>query len=195
VWKRLLLLAVLGFGFYTWWTNRPVAHGPGVVASAAPRQEGLSGARPFAHKDYTVTPLARFALEARVLGKEIYRAGREAELSPVDLALGWGPMSDEAVLDRIDISQSNRFYYWSVREFPIPQREIEVNSANMHMIPADGQVAKRLQDVRRGNVVKIRGYLVRVDAKDGWQWQSSLTRHDTGNGACELIWVEDVSVM
>jgi len=195
MWKRLLFLAVIGIGFYTWWTGRPVTHGPGVVASAAPVQEDLSGASPFVYKNYTITPLARFELAARVLGKERYRLGREAELAPVDFALGWGRMSDEAVFKRLAIGQSNRFYYWRAEELPIPQREIETSSANMHLIPADAHVAQRLEDVRQGNVVKIRGYLVRVDAKDGWNWKSSLTRHDTGNGACELIWVEDVSVM
>ena len=194
MWKRLLLLAVVGFGFYTWWTGRPVVPAPGVMASAAPVQEDLNGASPFAYKDYTVTPLARFALEARVLGKGAYRLDREANLAPVDLALGWGRMSDQAVLGRLSIGQSGRSYHWRTEEFPIPRREIETSSANMHIIPADAAVAKRLQDIRKGSVVRIRGYLVRVDAKDGWHWKSSLTRNDTGQGACELIWAEDISV-
>jgi hypothetical protein len=76
------------------------------------------------------------------LSSERYSLGREADLSPVDLALGWGKMSDEAVLSKINITQSNRFYYWHVDAFPIPRREIEINSANMHMIPADDRIKK-----------------------------------------------------
>ena len=30
---------------------------------------------------------------------------------------------------------------------------------------------------------------------DGWRWQSSLTRHDTGNGACELLLVQSAAVL
>ena len=56
---------------------------------------------------------------------------------PEDLALGWGRMSDSDVLAKIDITQSGRFYYWHVDDFPIPRREIETSSANMHMIPSD----------------------------------------------------------
>ena len=37
---------------------------------------------------------------------------RESDLAPVDLALGWGRMSDEAILKDIQISQSGRFYFW-----------------------------------------------------------------------------------
>ena len=123
-----------------------------------------------------------------------YTFGREADLAPVDLALGWGAMSDEAVLSKISISQSNRFYYWRVDEFPIPRKEIEWQSANMHMIPADSQVEKILKSVRPGQVVKITGYLIEAKADDGWRWKSSLTREDTGAGACEVIFVKSLSV-
>ena len=51
-------------------------------------------------------------------------------------------MSDqEAVLQSIDISQSGRWYLvWTTRDFPIPRRAIETQSANMHMVPANGMV-------------------------------------------------------
>ena len=32
----------------------------------------------------------------------------------------------------------------------------------------------------------------RMRAPDGWRWRSSLTREDTGAGACELVWVERI---
>jgi hypothetical protein len=99
-------------------------------------------------------------------------------------------MSDSAVLAKIDISQGNRFYRWQTREPPIPLREIEMSSANMHLIPADDSVKYALEDTREGQLVKLTGKLVKVDAKDGWRWKSSLTRNDTGGGACELIYVE-----
>jgi hypothetical protein len=51
-----------------------------------------------------------------------------------------------------------------------------------------------MKAVRVGQVVKIIGKLVEVQASDGWRWRSSLTRKDTGNGACELIYVEAISV-
>lgn len=194
MWKRLLLLAVIGFGLYTWWTDRPVVHAPGIVAPTMPVQEDLSDTSSFVYQGYTVTPLARFELEALVLAKEVYRFDREADLAPVDLALGWGRMSDQAVHSQLSINQSNRFYYWRARAFPIPRREIETSSANMHIIPADETVARRLQKIRKGNIVRIRGYLVRVDAKNGWHWTSSLTRNDTGQGACELILAKDILV-
>jgi hypothetical protein len=94
----------------------------------------------------------------------------------------------------VQITQGRRFYYWSVREFPIPREEIERSSANMHLVPADDAVAKRLKSVRKGDIVSLSGYLIAVEGDDGFRWRSSLTREDTGNGACELIWVERLGV-
>jgi len=101
-------------------------------------------------------------------------------------------MSDSAVLDKISISQANRFYYWHVDDFPIPRRDIETSSANMHMIPADDAVHRALDRVRPGEVIHLRGFLVDASRPDGWQWHTSMSRDDTGNGACELVYVEDI---
>ncbi|MDX1914858.1 MAG: hypothetical protein SFU55_04670 [Methylophilus sp.] len=139
------------------------------------------------------TPLETFEIEARVLASEHYAFDRGADLSPVDLVLGWGPMSDSRVLSQIQISQSQRFYYWHVDAFPIPRRDIETHSANMHMIPASGEIEDQLESVKVGQHVKISGYLVQVNAPNGFHWKSSLTREDTGAGACELVYVKTLS--
>jgi hypothetical protein len=144
--------------------------------------------------NYRITPLQDFSIDARVLSATHYIFGREAELSPVDLALGWGRMSDESVLKKISISQSGRFYFWHVDAFPIPRREIETHSANMHMIPENSEIESTLLSIRQGQVVHISGYLVEAKASDGWHWRSSLTRNDTGDGACEVVYVKSVYV-
>ena len=190
---RLLLIVLCLYGAWSYWQGRAIDHPPGVLVATKPVQAELGGKSvPFQKEDYTLTPLARFEIEARVLARENYRFDRGADLSPVDLALGWGPMSDSAVLDTIDISQRGRFYYWSTDRFRIPRRVIETHSANMHLIPADGVIENQLDRVRPGHLVRLQGYLVEARANDGFRWRSSLTRDDTGNGACELIWVEQI---
>ena len=169
--------------------------GPGVHAASLPIQDELESPRSFDHAGYRVTPLAEFSIRAKVLSREDYSLGRESELSPLDLALGWGRMSDEAVLQHIEISQSGRWYRWRTEQFPIPRREIETHSANMHMIPADDPVSDILDDVRRGQIIELSGYLVRADADDGWRWISSLTREDTGGHSCELVYVKRARIV
>ena len=72
---------------------------------------------------------------------------------------------------------------------PIPLDEIVRSSANMHMIPADEAVAAALRQVGKDDRVRIDGWLVEVQADDGWRWRSSLTRDDQGQGACEVVYV------
>ena len=194
-WPKIGFVALILFGALNWWSGREVSQPPGVTAGGLPTQVSVSDEREFERNGYRIRALARFEVSARVLGAEHYRFDREAQLAPVDLALGWGRMSDTTVLQRISISQRGRFYYWSTADFPIPRREIETSSANMHMIPADDRVEAALKLVRPGQIVTVRGYLVEARAPDGWRWRSSMTREDTGAGACELIWVESVSMI
>lgn len=187
-----LLAAVLLalWGGWSWWHDRPLQPSPGELAPNDPVQTALDAAvTPIAIAPFTLTPRAQFSLTARVLATESYRVDEGAALVPEDFALGWGRMSDSAVLAHIAISQSGRYYHWRVREFPIPRREIETHSANMHLIPADAGVRAQLARVRVGQLVSLDGYLVDASRPDGWQWRTSLSRDDTGGGACELFYV------
>ena len=195
---RWLAAAFLAASAYLAWHHfvqaRPIARGPGVVAAHAPVQQPLDRETPVFEKNgFRVAAVASFQMEARVIRSKSYCCAGPDRLAPIDVVFGWGKMSDESVLARIVFSQSGRFYFWRYEGAPpIPRREIEVSSANMHLIPATDAVEKRLARVRPGNVVTLRGYLVQVTRYDGFVWRSSLTREDSGNGACELIWVEEL---
>jgi hypothetical protein len=166
-----------------------IAGEDGAVQSDAP-----GNMRAFKLSNAMAKPLAGFSVAARVLSREDYDHGREADFSPVDLALGWGRMREDAVLSRLDISQSGRFYRyrWSGQP-PIPPDDIVRSSANMHMVPSNSAVAAALDAVDAGDRVRIDGWLVQIDTSDGWHWRSSLTREDSGAGACEVIYVCGVS--
>jgi hypothetical protein len=157
-----------------------------------PVQKRLVDPKSFFYKGVAVTPRYRFQVHARVLSKKNYRLGRAGKICPVDLALGWGPMSNDEVLKELNVKQRSRFYFWSVRDYPISKKEITVNSANMHIIPADEKVTAELKAVRKGDVIKFSGFLVNLRAEDGWRWKTSERRSDSGGGACELVWVEDI---
>lgn len=174
----------------------PEAHQPPAVlllpALQAPQQHNLSPVVDLPFGNYTLRLLAEFALEARVLSRERYHLGRESELSPWDFALGWGRMAEPEIAGQFNIRQSGRWYYWRADQLPISRRDVETSSANMHLIPANAQVKQALNRIEHDETVRLRGYLVEARSADGWRWRSSLTRDDTGNGACELILVTEV---
>jgi len=175
--------------------EKKVTLGNGIKVSQAPIQSEIEDPTSFNIKDYKVTPLAKFDIEAKVLAKKKYSFDPGAAVSPIDLALGWQSMSDEEVLKDIEISQSNRWYYWRTQNMSISKKDVISQSANMHIIPANDYIEGLLKSVKTGQIVSISGSLVRVDAeKKNWHWKSSLTRNDTGNGSCELIYADYVDI-
>ena len=148
------------------------------------------------HPAGRIQALAGFSLQARVLGRKAYPHGAEARFSPLDLALGWGPMSDSAVLDQLHITQFGRWYLYRWQGTPpLPPAQIRDHSANMHMIPGDQAIATALSRVRQDQVIRLHGWLVNVETADPWRWRSSLTRSDSGAGACEVVYVCGVELL
>lgn len=188
----IITLLILGYFF---WPEKTISYPPGQMAPDQPQQVNLSNQHEWQKEDFTIKALAQYKIKARVLSRNNFSVGRESKLSPVDLALGWGPMSDQSVIDQIEISQSNRWYHWKTDKYPIPRDQISLNSANVHIIPKDEVVEAKLDKVYKGSLIEMKGYLVEVNASDGWHWKSSLRRDDTAGGSCELFWVEQLDVL
>jgi len=201
---RLLLLLIILAGVIFWQNGGSIPIFSGSLthldakrhAPAEPAQKPVSGYHTKSLNGYTLTLHHSFNIKALVLSKKNYTLDKESNIAPIDLALGWGPMSNPAPLKLIRITQSNRFYYFRYDNAPpIPQRQIELNSANMHIIPANRDIKQTLKNVRKGSVVHMTGYLVDARDKKGWRWNSSRTRDDTGDGACELFYVESIKIL
>ncbi len=187
--KVLVLLLVLGA--LIWWRRDPPADWAGLPAAKSPLQDQESLPPPFTVGEYTLTPLARYALTAVVLGTERYRHDRGAEIAPVDLALGWGPVSAASVINELRISQSGRWYEfsWGRDGPPLDPAEISRHSANTHCVPSSPEIRDKLLAVRRHQLVALSGYLVEISRADGYRWRSSLTRDDVAGGSCEVVWI------
>jgi hypothetical protein len=171
-------------------------HTPGVLVPSEPYQRLLGGGVSWQQGTHRFTPLADFHLRGRVLSTESYWLDHGSDISPLDVAVGWGPMSDQAVLDEISMSQGQRWYrFWPRHQkMPLTGDEIITHSANIHVIPSTPQIKKQLRALREGDIVELDGSLVEVQWPDGALWISSLSRTDTGNGACELMWVRGIVV-
>lgn len=193
----LFCLLILGGGWQGWqhWRLRPVHPPDGLLAPEEPLQADLVGAQAIVHGRWTLTPRARYDITARILSREDYSFDPLSDLVPEDLALGWGAMSDNRVLRELKISQGARFYSFTpVKQMPIPVPLAISHSANTHVIPADSFVRSQLANLRVGQVVHLEGVLVDGVRADGRYFHTSLTREDTGAGACEVMLVESVGV-
>jgi len=168
-------------------------YGPGVSLKTIPFQKKVS-MDPFLFKDYQVTPKAQYIIEAKILRKERYYRDASSELSPVDFALGWNRMSDERNLEQLSISQGSRWYTyrWNTELIGISKSIIAKESANTHIIPANDKIEDIALDIKAGTMVHMEGYLVYIQGRNNFKWNSSLTRNDTGGGACEVFFVTGI---
>ena len=191
----ILALVAIGIVVYSIDTIEP-RYPPGVLIPEEPHQQLTNGAPQWKMGKYMVTALATYEIRARVLHTESYWMDHGADLSPVDLAVGWGPMSDQSIIDQLEFWQGQRWYrYWPRKsKFPLSAEDMNAHSANMHLIPANDDVKRALKPIRAGNLIEMDGYLVQADGPDGSTWRSSLSRTDTGAGACELFRVEKLTV-
>ena len=191
--KKLLFLGLCaGAGWFIF--HKAPATWRGMPAAREPIQSSANLPAPFTHDGYTITPLARYQVTAVTLSCDRYRFDHDAKLAPVDLALGWGPMSVAGVVNDLSFSQSGRWYEYSCSgEPPLDPLAISTHSANTHCLPASADVREKLLAVKRHDLVMLEGYLVEVAGADGYHWRSSLSRDDTGGGSCEVLWITAIS--
>lgn len=155
---------------------------------------------PFKFGNYTITPVATFQLQARVLSNTRYYLNltnflggeMDAAIFPIDLALGWRAWDNPRIREQIDVSQSNRFYFWHMDRLVLPLKEVSNTSSNMHIIPSSRRLFNVIYMLKRGDLVTMRGYLVNVTGDARKVWNTSLSRNDTGAGACEIFLVEEI---
>ncbi|NGP76471.1 hypothetical protein G3570_07495 [Balneolaceae bacterium YR4-1] len=193
--KHIFFILLMIAGGYYFWNTRPVVHGPGEVTPNEPLQEQAYGVKKIDFKDLKLSPFAKIDLEARVLSKKKYYEDREATFAPYDIVLGWGPMSDERNLEQILIKQSDRYYYWEMIQPSIGIQEIRTHTANIRFITPDKEISDRLANLRIGQVIQVKGYLVDVKSTQGWTIKSSSKRTDSGKEGTEIIWINDFNIM
>ena len=151
--------------------------------------------------DITISYLYEYEIEALVVStKRYYGSSFADKLSPMDVALAWGSAAEYNTACKIKWSQRGRWYYWRCNESSAFDEAggsygISTHSSNNHLIPCDSVVKNQIKRIKVGDHIKIKGYLVNVDATKGnntYWWYSSTSREDEGDGACEVIYVTEV---
>jgi len=122
-----------------------------------------------------------------------------SQISEYDLAIAWGDLNKKEIDRFIKYSQSGRWYHYRYESgLAVSQDYISKNSANIHIIHKNKEVLKEVKKINEGDYVKLKGFLVDVDfnnAHNSSLWKTSRTRNDTGNGACEILYLEEVTII
>ncbi len=187
---KLVFLLLLSGAVWLFMPRRPITHPAGVLVPEPPAQTDIPWKSLGTVAGWNLTAVAEYHVRGRVLGTKRYYGDPNSDLVPIDVAIGWKRMTDQAVLDQFEISMGNRFFFYEWADQPaIPPEEIKVSAANNHLISANAEVKGVIRGLRVGQILKMDGFLVNAAGPEGRTWNSSTTREDSGNGACELFYV------
>ncbi|NLT21219.1 MAG: hypothetical protein GXY16_09520 [Syntrophomonadaceae bacterium] len=139
--------------------------------------------------------LAEYSVAGVIKSKKKYSSDYPSQVSVYDFALAWGDLNMKEIDKHIKYSQSGRWYrYLFPYDSPVSGQYIANHSANVHLIHKNEEILKKLKRSRKNHYVRLEGYLVSVNFQNG-PWRSSLSRTDTGNGACEIMYVTNVKII
>jgi hypothetical protein len=156
-------------------------------------------------KRYTVTP--KFAYEIRGIvvschdAKEAFDYYHEKwgdDLNVNDLCLVWGENVKNEVWRWMRFKSGSWTCYFEYGAEAGKARRVfrEDGISNNHLLARDADLAGRLRRLHRGDQVCIKGYLVEYSHSNGaFHRGTSVSRTDTGNGACETIFVTDLEIL
>ncbi|MHB9054272.1 MAG: hypothetical protein ACYC5F_09870 [Thermoleophilia bacterium] len=149
----------------------------------------------------TVSSDTSYTINARVESAMSYD-DQISSLIPTDLLLAWGDMTQNGVDGKLTWQQEDRHGQVSGSlgdgGVDLTQDYVIRHVSNNHLLPANSRVAAAIAGIKAGDTVRIDGRLidVRMALNDGrvLTVNTSKSRIDQGEGACEIIYVEHLRV-
>ena len=181
--KALLLAAICSLGSLQTQASQqmtPLDSHYNIARGLAPEVQGQK-----------ISVLEPFQGEFRILGSKRYTQDEQAKFSPIDYAVTRGLFTRPDIAKQISIRQYDRFLNWQMARPPIEPALATQLVSNMHIIPANPEIAKEIVKVKRGDLVRLSGDLVQIDDQD-LVWKSALDWNGIGDGACKLIRVDSI---
>lgn len=152
--------------------------------------------------DYTITPLYSYDLHGLVVSChdsdglfDYYHKLWGDTLNVKDLCVLWGSNVQTDIYTKLNYSSGSYTCYVSTPDSDIWRRFDTSELSNNHLLTDDPAIAAALRDTAVGDQVRIRGYLSQYSHGQGFERGTSISRTDTGNGACETIFITGYDVL
>jgi hypothetical protein len=116
-------------------------------------------------------------------------------LNMLDVCVVWGDNASNRRLHKID--------FWNgIFTCNVQTKDQEAwdsfdmyQLSNNHLISDDEFIRDRVRDIQVGDQIRVRGYLASYGSEKDGMRGTSTTRLDTGNGACETLFVERFEII
>lgn len=172
--------------------------GPGASALAAPFQTTVGGVT------YSITPRAEYEIWGLVVSRHdsdswidwIHQAWND-HLNVVDLCVVFAENVERGGYVGLNYSSGQFVCYVQTGSSEKWQRFSMRALSNNHVLTDRPDLVRKLRSIRIGDQIRMRGVLAEYAHNQGMPFTrgTSLTRDDTGNGACETLFVQEVEVL
>jgi hypothetical protein len=202
--NKVVLLASLGLALVAFWNRNDLPARSTLRAQLEdePRQKQISKdsfAVDYAGVRYKVEPLYEYELEGMVVsfrqhdGKSEMHSQTNDHLNVADLCVVWGQTAASPYLS--DISFWNGIFTcnFQTRSQTAWESIRPQQISNNHLITNDDFLRRQIGKVTIGDQIRVRGWLSAYGT-GGNRRGTSITREDTGDGACETIFVNDFQI-
>jgi hypothetical protein len=199
-----LITLLLCIVFKDRWPNRAAFH-PAVFQEPAQTSGQIPAPFDVVQKGYTYTIYPVFEYELWGLVVSSHYAGSFIDLAHEtwkdylnikDLCIIWGKNLETDAFRRIKFWNRDFtcFYSWADRTVGASFSASFIS--NNHLITPNPLLRRIIKGVRRGDQVHFRGWLAKYGHKGSAAVRgTSTTRNDTGNGACETVYVTEFEVI
>jgi len=154
---------------------------------------------------YTIHPLYTYHLYGMVVSMHdsktwwdyLHREWND-HLNVMDLCVLWGNNLRSDNYKEIDYSSGQFTCNYNPKSMEAYQAFDAAALSNNHLLTDKPDIARTIRSVRIGDQVRFRGYLAEyAHNHDGQPFKrgTSIVRTDTGNGACETIYIEDFEIL
>ena len=152
---------------------------------------------------YTVTPLFGYELWGMIVSYhhsasfvDISHKQWNDFLNTKDVCVIWGRNAASGVYSRMTFRNRDFTCFYRYPDRETGELFTENCLSNNHLLPADPLVADAILKARKGDQVRLKGWLVSYGIKGApYSRRSSTVRNDRGNGACEVVYVTEFEVL
>jgi len=151
--------------------------------------------------DYLVEPQYEYDLSGMIVsfrhhdGESRMHRRANDHLNMLDVCVIWGDNTRNPRLS--EISFWNGIFTCNVKTKDQAAWEAfdMYQLSNNHLISDDDFVRDQVRDIKVGDQIRVHGYLASYSSEKGGTRGTSTTRLDTGDGACETIFVEQFRII
>lgn len=169
-----------------------------------PRQESTRKSRfdsLFNGVRYTIDPEYAYELHGVVVSyrhhegnSRMHRRARD-HLNMLDVCVVWGNNAGHPALQKFDFWNGIFTCVFKTDDSRAWEAFRQHELSNNHLISDDSRIRERVRRINVGDQIRVRGYLASYSSDAGGKRGTSTSRFDTGDGACETIYVEDFEIV